>query len=69
MSLTSKCHTSDYLTLIGVPNLPPCTSAFDPGYDPLTLKGHLEQSHHLISILKISMACWLAPRKARPAAR
>jgi len=32
---------------------------FDPGYDPVTLAGHLEQSSHLISILKISMACWL----------
>lgn len=52
-------HTSDYLKLIGVPNIPPSTSAFDPGYDPLTLQGHLEQSGHLISILKISMACWM----------
>jgi len=32
---------------------------FDPGYDAITLAGHLEQSSHLISILKISMACWL----------
>jgi phosphosulfolactate synthase len=56
---TVKCRTSDYLRLIGVPKIAPCTSAFDPGYDPITLQGHLEQSHHLISILKISMACWL----------
>jgi phosphosulfolactate synthase len=54
-----KCHTGEYLTLIGVPCIAPSTSAFDPGYDPITLKGHLEQSSHLISILKISMACWL----------
>jgi phosphosulfolactate synthase len=54
-----KCHTRDYLTLIGVPPVPPSTSAFDPGYDPVTLQGHLQQSSHLISILKISMACWL----------
>jgi phosphosulfolactate synthase len=37
----------------------PATSPFDPGYDPLTLEAHLEQSAHLISILKISMACWI----------
>jgi phosphosulfolactate synthase len=37
----------------------PSTSVFDPGYDPVTLQGHLQQSSHLISILKISMACWL----------
>ena len=54
-----KFHTADYLRLIGVPEISPATSPFDPGYDPITLKGHLAQSHHLISILKISMACWL----------
>jgi len=48
----------DFLTLIGVSDLPPCSSPFDPGYDPVTLGSHLEQSAHLISILKISMACW-----------
>jgi phosphosulfolactate synthase len=47
-----------YLELIGVRDLPPLTSPFDPGYDPFTLESHLEQSSHLISILKISMACW-----------
>jgi len=52
-------HTADYLTLIGVAKLPPLTSPFDPGYDPLTLEGHLDQSAHLMSILKISMACWM----------
>ncbi|HEV3240805.1 MAG TPA: phosphosulfolactate synthase [Casimicrobiaceae bacterium] len=64
MVSTGKFHTSNYLALIGVPSLPPCTSAFDPGYDPITLKGHLEQSHHLISILKISMACWLVAEES-----
>lgn len=54
-----KWRTSDYLTLIGVSSIAPSTSAFDPGYDPISLEGHLEQSHHLISILKISMACWM----------
>src|SRR5215813_9919414 len=54
-----KFHLNDYLQRIGVKNMPPATSPFDPGYDPLTLEAHLEQSAHLISILKISMACWL----------
>jgi phosphosulfolactate synthase len=52
-------HTSDYLKSIGVPSLAARTSPFDPGYDPATLEGHLAQSHHLMAILKISMACWL----------
>ena len=64
MLSTAKHHTSDYLTLIGVPSIAPCTSAFDPGYDPITLQGHLEQSHRLISILKISMACWLVAEES-----
>ncbi len=52
-------HTRDYLKEIGVPHIPPATSPFDPGYDPVTLASHLEQSSHLISILKVSMACWM----------
>jgi phosphosulfolactate synthase len=52
-------HTSDYLKLIGVAALPPRLSPFDPGYDPATLESHLDQSAHLMSILKISMACWM----------
>lgn len=49
---------TDYLRFIGVPDLPARTSPFDPGYDPVTVESHLEQSRHLISVLKISMACW-----------
>ena len=67
MSMNSKkmSHTSDYLDLIGVRKLVPLTSPFDPGYDPLTLESHLMQSSHLISTLKISMACWqIANEKA-----
>jgi phosphosulfolactate synthase len=52
-------HTHDYLKLIGVADLPPLTSPFDPGYDPATLESHLEQSSHLMAILKVSMACWM----------
>ena len=53
-----KSHTWGYLEKIGVAQVPPRTSAFDPGYDPATLISHLRQSAHLISSLKISMACW-----------
>ena len=49
----------DYLASIGVRALAPATSPFDPGYDPATVEAHLEQSAHLMSILKISMACWM----------
>ena len=58
MFQTNKLHTRDYLKLIGVPDMPPLTSPFDPGYDPATLESHLEQSSHLMAILKVSMACW-----------
>jgi phosphosulfolactate synthase len=69
-----KIHNWDYLESIGVPSLPARTSPLDPGYDPLTLESHLEQSSHLISALKISMACWqiadeAATRKKTAAAR
>jgi phosphosulfolactate synthase len=60
----AKFHTSDYLRLVGVPVLPPLTSPFDPGYDPVTLESHLAQSSHLFSILKISMACWMIARES-----
>lgn len=54
-----RFHTDEYLKSIGVPEIRPVTSPFDPGYDAVTLAGHLEQSHHLMSILKVSMACWM----------
>lgn len=54
-----RIHTGEYLRLIGVPEIRPATSPFDPGYDLATLESHLEQSSHLMSILKISMACWI----------
>jgi len=61
---TYQHHTWDYLRSIGVPDMPARTSPFDPGYDPATLISHLEQSGHLISILKISMACWQVANEA-----
>ena len=56
-------RTRDYLRLLGVPDLPPLTSPFDPGYDLGTLTGHLDQSAHLMSRLKVSMACWIVGRE------
>ena len=58
MENETRHRTWSYLDLIGVRNLPGLSSPFDPGYDPVTLDSHLEQSAHLISTLKISMACW-----------
>ena len=51
-------HTQEYLDKIGVRDLPPRTAPFDPGYDPQTVYQHLQQSSHLMSGLKLSMACW-----------
>jgi phosphosulfolactate synthase len=62
-------HTREYLRLIGVPEMPARTSPFDPGYDPATLISHLEQSAHLISSLKISMACWLVAKETATRAK
>lgn len=63
-SVEGKFHTADYLRKIGVPQIPPAISPFDPGYDPVTLEGHLEQSAHLMSLLKISMACWIVAKES-----
>src|SRR5215467_14888147 len=62
--LRSSMNTRTYLELIGVAKVPPRTSPFDPGYDPATLESHLEQSSHLISILKVSMACWQVAKES-----
>jgi phosphosulfolactate synthase len=53
-----RLSTHEYLRRIGVPDFPPLISPFDPGYDPVTLESHLDQSAHLMAALKISMACW-----------
>lgn len=60
----SQVSTQAYLHEIGVPNLPPLISPFDPGYDPVTLQSHLAQSAHLMASLKISMACWMIADEA-----
>lgn len=59
MSSEINGNLAEYLRKIGVRNIEPSTSPFDPGYDPVTVESHLAQSHHLISILKVSMACWM----------
>lgn len=48
-----------FVRALGVVDLAPRTSPFDPGYDVTTVVSHLEQSAHLISRLKLSMATWL----------
>jgi phosphosulfolactate synthase len=51
--------TGRYLDSIGVRPTPRATCPFDPGYDPVTVESHLQQSGHLMGTLKISMACWM----------
>ncbi len=53
-----------FVESLGVPDLAPATVAFDPGYDPVTLDAHLEQSAGLMALLKLSMACWLIADEA-----
>jgi phosphosulfolactate synthase len=65
---------SQFLRALGVRELAPATSPFDPGVAPIVLQSHLEQSAHLMLSLKISMACWIvadesATRKKVAAAR
>jgi len=61
---TQPSSTHEFVRSLGVPDMPPRTSPFDPGYDVATVISHLEQSHHLISRLKISMTCWLIADEA-----
>jgi phosphosulfolactate synthase len=53
-----------YLNRIGVRASPKATCPFDPGYDPVTVESHLQQSSHLIGTLKISMACWMVAEES-----
>ncbi len=61
--------THSFVRSLGVPDIAARTSPFDPGYDVQTVISHLEQSHHLISRLKISMACWLIADEAATRAK
>lgn len=40
---SGRLHTGDYLKMIGVPEIRPATSPFDPGYDYATPESHLER--------------------------
>jgi phosphosulfolactate synthase len=51
--------TRAFLDRLGIAQLPPRSYPFDPGYDVATVESHLEQSHHLIAALKLSMATWM----------
>lgn len=57
-------NTQEFLDEIGVADIPPRTTPFDPGYDAGTLAGHLRQSAHLMAGMKISMACWQIANEA-----
>jgi phosphosulfolactate synthase len=56
---SKESHTDSFLELVGVRSVGRKTSPFDPGYDPVTLESHLDQSTHLIDVLKLSMGCWM----------
>jgi len=64
MSARGDRATARYLAQIGVRETPRATCPFDPGYDPATLEGHMQQSGHLIGTVKISMACWMVADEA-----
>lgn len=51
--------THGYLPLIGVSELPPRMNPFDPGYDPVTVESHIDQSAHLMATFKLSTAAWM----------
>ena len=51
--------TSELLAQFGVRSIPPSTCPLDPGYDPSSVRSHLEQSGHLMVSLKISTAGWM----------
>jgi len=53
-------HPHKSTEYLGLSDLPPRTAPVDLGYDHFTVEGHLEQSSHLMEVLKISTACWMA---------
>ena len=60
MTPSRKAPTTwQFMADLGVEELPALTVPFDPGYDPATTEAHLEQSAHLMAMLKLSMACWI----------
>jgi phosphosulfolactate synthase len=59
-----QLSTKEYLPLIGVQALPPRMNPFDPGYDPVTVESHLDQSGHLMATFKLSTAAWIIADEA-----
>src|SRR4051812_10318703 len=49
----------EFLSKISINEKAPLLIPFDPGYDPNTFLGHIEQSKHLMKCFKISMATWM----------
>src|ERR1043166_3968376 len=66
LELRGSHRTADFLKLIGVPDLLPALSPFDPGYDPVTLETHLDQSPHLMPMLNLSMVCGMTAEEGPP---
>lgn len=65
---------ADFVNGLGLAERAAATIPFDPGYDPVTVAAHLDQSAHLMLWLKVSMASWLladeeATRRKLDAAR
>jgi phosphosulfolactate synthase len=60
---------SGYLAALGVRELAPATSPFDPGVAPVVLQSHLDQSAHLMRSLKVSMACWMVAEESATRAK
>ncbi len=60
---------SHFLERLGVAQPTRSTSALDPGYSPLEFDSHLAQSGHLLSTVKLSMACWMIANEASTRAK
>jgi phosphosulfolactate synthase len=62
--MTTDSRAGALLDALGVVPVGPRTVPFDPGYDPSTVVGHIEQSGHLMAMLKLSMATWIVSNPA-----
>lgn len=61
MSSAGNVSTHAFVNLIGVSEVAPSTSAFDPGYDPITLEAHLQQSHQSVLMRYSWLVCAITP--------
>jgi phosphosulfolactate synthase len=62
--MTIEGRADRLLDALGVVPVGPRTVPFDPGYDPSTVVSHIEQSGHLMAMLKLSMATWMVSAPA-----